>query len=172
MRILVTFGSKLGGTAGIADTIALRLRAEGHDVDVIPAKERAHADNYGAVIIGGALYANRWHKDARRFVAKNRADLSVRPVWLFSSGPLDDSARESIIPPTRQVAAIMDQLAARGHATFGGRLEPDVKGFPAAAMAREGSGDWRDENQIGAWAEEIASSLRAVAAGPSPTRNI
>ena len=165
MRILVTFGSKLGGTAGIAGTIASALRSDGHDVVVVPASSRVHADGFGAVIIGGALYAGRWHKDARRFVMKNRADLAVRPVWFFSSGPLDDSASESTIRPTRQVAGLMNQVGARGHMTFGGRLEPGVKGFPAAAMARENSGDWRDHDRIRQWAGEISARLEGVRTG-------
>ena len=165
MRILVTFGTKLGGTTGIAETIAAVLRSDGHDVDLLPAKARIQTDAYEAVIVGGALYANRWHKDARRYITRNRAQLAVRPVWLFSSGPLDDSASEGTIAPTNQVAHLMDLVGARGHMTFGGRLEPDVKGFPAAAMARENSGDWRDDDQIRAWAHEVSASLAGAPTG-------
>jgi len=66
------------------------------------------------------------------------------PVWLFSSGPLDDSADHDAIAPTRDVAVLMERVGALGHATFGGRLSADAKGFPASAMARKRSGDWRN----------------------------
>ena len=80
-------------------------------------------------------------------------------MWLFSSGPLDDSAGERTIPPVGQVRSLIDRVNARGHATFGGRLAIDAKGFPASAMAKKNAGDWRDPECIRRWAGEIADSL-------------
>jgi menaquinone-dependent protoporphyrinogen oxidase len=165
MRVLVTWGTKLGGTEGIARMIGEVLDREGFAVAVQPAVAVRDASAYDAVIVGGALYGNRWHGDARRFVARNVAVLRRVPVWLFSSGPLDDSAAQEEIPPTRQVAVLMERIGAQGHATFGGRLNPDVKGFPAAAMARTSSGDWRNPDRIRAWAAELARALPAARPG-------
>jgi hypothetical protein len=53
----------------------------------------------------------------------------------------------------------MDNVGAQGHRTFGGRLLPDAKGFPAHAMAKHHSGDWRNMDIIRAWAKEIAQEL-------------
>lgn len=92
-------------------------------------------DGYDAVFIGGALYAGRWHRDARRFVKRHPGALRERPVWLFSSGPLDGSAIEAI-PPVPQVQELPTRIGARGHVTLGGRLPADAKGFPASAMAK------------------------------------
>jgi menaquinone-dependent protoporphyrinogen oxidase len=39
-----------------------------------------------AVIVAGALYANRWHRDARRFVRRNDRAPRALPVWLVSRG--------------------------------------------------------------------------------------
>ena len=159
MRVLVAYGSKRGGTAGIAQTIGDALSTHGLEVDIRPADARVDVDPYDAVIVGGALYATRWHAAARRFVRRRRRGLRAKSVWMFSSGPLDDSARERAIPPTRRVAALMRRVGARGHMTFGGRLAPDVTGFIASKMARKTSGDWRDTSQIQAWAHGIASEL-------------
>jgi hypothetical protein len=60
------------------------------------------------------------------------------------------------------VAALMARVGARGHATFGGRLAADATGFPAAAMAKTHSGDWRGWDQITAWAREIGQDLAAT----------
>jgi hypothetical protein len=57
MRVLVDFGSKRGGTARLAAM-------------------------FGAGIVAGALYANRWHRDARRFVRHNSDALRELPVLL------------------------------------------------------------------------------------------
>ena len=112
-----------------------------------------------AVIVAGALYALRWHRDARRFVRRNAKVLRRLPVWLVASGPLDATARAGKLPPVRQVAKLMESIGAKGQVTFGGRLEPDAKGFPASAMAKKVSGDWRDPEQVREFASRVARSL-------------
>lgn len=134
-RILVVHGSKRGGTAGLAAVI-------------------------GAAMTGaGALYAKRWHRDARRFVRHNADAHREANVWLVSSGPLDDSAAHRDIPPTDQVRKLMTRVHARGHVTFGGRLSPDAKGFPASAMAKTKAGDWRDADHVQRWAASVVETL-------------
>lgn len=166
MTILVTYGSKRGGTEGLAQMVADGLRAEGFVVEVVPART-AKPENYEAVIVGGALYALRWHRDARRFVKRHTEALRQRPTYLFSSGPLDDSAAKGDIAPVKGVQVLMRRIGARGHVTFGGRLSPAAKGFPASAMAKKNAGDWRDPDQVRAYAHRLASELRTgvVAAG-------
>lgn len=163
MKALIAYGSKRGGTEGIAETLAEALRAEGIDVDVRAANRVADVSAYDAVIIGGSLYANRWNPHARRLVRRRAPDLRERPVWLFSSGPLDDSATTSDIPPVRHVEKAIERSGAREHVTFGGALAPDAEGFPAAAMARDRAGDWRDTEQIRRWGAHIAADLQTTA---------
>jgi menaquinone-dependent protoporphyrinogen oxidase len=167
MRILVTFGSARGGTEGLAQTVAEGLRDEGFTVDLVPAGQVRDLDGYDAVVVGGALYAGRWHKAARRFVKRHTTELRQRPVYFFSSGPLDGSATQREIPPVRGVKALMGRVGARGHMTFGGRLSPDAKGFPARAMAKKLAGDWRDTGHVRAWAGSVAAQLRAEIADSS-----
>lgn len=170
MRVLVTYGSKRGGTEGIARQVAEVLRAEGLDAEVLPPGDIEDVSAYDAVIVGGALYANRWYRAARRFVHRHVYELRELPVWFFSSGPLDDSALEGNLPPTAQVRALMEQVHALGHMTFGGRLEPDAKGFIARAMARQHSGDWRNTEHIRRWARSIAEELQpGQEESPAPT---
>jgi menaquinone-dependent protoporphyrinogen oxidase len=165
MRILVTWGSKRGGTAGIGRIIAESLRESGHEVLGAPADEAPSPHGFDAVVVGSALYASRWQRDARRFVERHARALRRVPVWLFSSGPLDDSADRGEISPPRQVRALMDQVGALGHATFCGRLEADAHGFAAQAMAREHAGDWRNPARIRAWAGELAAALPTARPG-------
>jgi menaquinone-dependent protoporphyrinogen oxidase len=162
MRILVTYGSKRGGTAGIAEMLARAFHEQGFQADVRPATEVTSAEEYDAVVVGGALYASRWHRAARRFVKRHAEELWAKPVWLFSSGPLDDSAARDELPPVAHVRRLMQLVRAQGHMTFGGRLEPDAKGFIASKMARQHSGDWRDPRLIRAWAEGIGEALRSL----------
>jgi menaquinone-dependent protoporphyrinogen oxidase len=160
MRVLVVHGSKRGGTAGLAEMVADALREHGFEVHVrAAAHKRRDLATYDAVVVGGGLYAGRWHRDARRFVRRYAGELSGMPVWMFSSGPLDSSAAEHDIPPVKQVQAAMDRIGGRQHVTFGGYLAPDAKGFPASAMARRNAGDWRDADHVRKWVEEIAGAL-------------
>ncbi len=159
MRVLVTFGSTRGGTQGLAEMVADGLREEGFDVDARPAGQVRRLDGYDAVVVGGALYAFHWHKASRRLVRRHTGELRQRPTYFFSSGPLDDSASRGDIPPVKGVQALMERTGARGHVTFGGRLSPDAKGFPASAMAKKLAGDWRDPAHVRQWTRSIAAQL-------------
>ena len=161
MSVLVVHGSKRGGTEGLAQMVADALRQEGFTAEVAAARDAGHVEGYEAVVVGGALYAFRWHRDARRFVKRHARQLRDRPTYLFSSGPLDDSASHKEIPPVKGVQQLMDKIGARGHVTFGGRLAPDAKGFPASAMAKKSSGDWRDPQQVRDWVRGLVADLRS-----------
>ena len=165
MRILVTVGSARGGTEGLGEMVAGDLREEGFEVDLRPPQQVRRLEGYDAVVVGGALYAFRWHKAARRFVKRHVTELRSRPTYFFSSGPLDDSAAGKDIPPVKGVQALMQRAGARGHVTFGGRLAPDAKGFPASAMAKKHAGDWRDPGQVKEWTHTVATQLRTPPEG-------
>jgi menaquinone-dependent protoporphyrinogen oxidase len=159
-RVLVAYGSRRGGTHGIAEDVAATLREDGCAVTLLPAARVGTVEPYDAVVLGGALYTYRWHKDARRFARRHARALAGRPVWLFSSGPLDHSAEEREIPPVRSAARAARRLHARGHTTFGGRLNADASGRIARSMAERGlEGDYRDPKHIHAWAHGIAAEL-------------
>lgn len=164
MRVLVAYASERGGTAEIAEWVGAELRRAGVEADVRPAGEVTALDGYDAAVVGGALYAGRWHREARRFVRHHAAALAQRPVWLFSSGPLDHTAEEKEIVPVRGVAKFADRVGARGHATFGGRLDPGAKGFMASKVAKRSAGDYRDRDHVAGWAAGIARELQKVTA--------
>jgi menaquinone-dependent protoporphyrinogen oxidase len=160
MRVLVTYGSKRGGTKELAEWVSEELRDQGFEVELELPRQAKHVSEYDAVIVGGALYMFHWHKDARRFVKCHVKELRQRPTYFFASGPLDDSATKSDIPPVKGVQALVDRVGAAGHVTFGGRLTADAKGFPASAMAKGHAGDWRDRGQVQAWVDAVAIELR------------
>lgn len=160
MKILVAFGSKRGGTEGLAEMLATDLVHAGAEVVVEPANAVGSLAGFDAAVIGGSLYMGRWHRDAVRLVRKHATELRQIPVWFFSSGPLGEDAEEHPdVPPVDKVAGLMESVGARGHVTFGGVLEPDAKGFIASKMAANLAGDWRDRDEIAAWATEIVSDL-------------
>jgi len=108
--------------------------------------------------------AGHWLEAAKRVIKRHEATLRLRPVWLFSSGPLRD-ALAPIAEPV-DVASLVEMTAARGHRIFAGRLSKEELGFGERAlvkMVRAPHGDYRDWPEIVAWAREIAASLRAAA---------
>ncbi|MBZ4019647.1 flavodoxin domain-containing protein [Streptomyces purpurogeneiscleroticus] len=168
-NILVAYGTKNGSTAEIADVIADTLRAAGPRCEVRPAADVRDVTEYDAVVLGGALYAGRWHRDAVRFARRHRKALAGRPVWLFSSGPLDPSAGERDIPPVRGAARAAAHLDAREHITFGGCLKEGARGFLARMILKQGKGgDFRDMDRIRAWARGTAKEIEASMASQQP----
>ncbi|MGI5860946.1 MAG: flavodoxin domain-containing protein [Myxococcales bacterium] len=169
MRVLVVYGSKRGGTAGIARIIGGTLRGAGMDADVRSGDEATGVADYEAVIVGGALYANRWHRHARRFVKLHAKELRDKPVWLFSSGPLGHAEnRREDRPPVKQVQRLLHRIGARGHVTFGGRLEKNARGLLASRMAKTRAGDWRNPERIRRWALDVAQQLRPQSSAQIP----
>ncbi|GAB3975519.1 flavodoxin domain-containing protein [Actinoallomurus acanthiterrae] len=158
-QILVAYGSRHGGTAEIAHWIGEELRKAGLRVDVCDARSVREVTPYHAAILGGAVYAGRWQRDARRLARKQERVLREMPVWLFGSGPLGGGAGEPLRLPGWGMRRIAERLGARDHVTFGGRLRKDVRGLLSAPLAKRFAGDYRDEEAVRAWARRIAAEL-------------
>jgi menaquinone-dependent protoporphyrinogen oxidase len=165
MSVLVAYGTTGGGTGEIAAWIAEELRGAGLTVILRPAGEVADVAEYDAVVLGSALYAYGWHADARRFVRRFSGPLAGRPVWLFSSGPLDTSADTGPVQPVPHARTALHDLAAREHMTFGGRMTTDAHGWlghVARQLSHEGhAGDFRNPDRVRAWARGLAADLTA-----------
>ncbi len=162
VRVLVVYGSSRGGTAGLAVMLAEALGH--HDVEAVvePAKQVDDLSGYDAVIVGGALYSNRWHPDAVGFVHRFQRALLGREVWFFSSGPLDASAATGALAPVPQVRELARATDIRGHMTFGGVLAQRPAGRLAALLSYGPVGDWRDRRQVEQWVERIVTQLAEV----------
>jgi menaquinone-dependent protoporphyrinogen oxidase len=159
-KVLVAYGTKMGGTAEIADQVAEALRARGHDVTLAPAGQAPYKERFDAVVVGSGLYAGRWRRDAVRLLKRLVRGEAGPRVWLFHSGPLgDEHAGDPQVPPAK-VQRLTERLGAPDVVTFGGRLDPDLAGAIGKAMARNGmAGDWRQLDQAAAWGNSIADDL-------------
>lgn len=160
-RVLVAFATKMGSNTEIAGVIAEVLRAAGLEADAVPAREVRNLAPYGAVIIGSALYAAHWQREANRFLARHREALKAHRVWLYSSGPLDHRLAALNLPITPHALDAVGDVPFVEHRTFGGRLDPDAEGMDPQILATHPIGDFRDWPVIRAWAGEIAVTLLA-----------
>jgi menaquinone-dependent protoporphyrinogen oxidase len=161
--ILVAYATKRESTHEVGDAVAARLCELGLQVDVRPAAEVGTLAPYGAVVLGGALYAGRWHRDARRFIAKHRDELKRIPVAVFALGPLKLEPKD--VEGSRHQ---LDHALAKEHelepvsvAIFGGVIDPAKMRFP---LNRMDAADARDWEAIRSWADEIAGRFEARAA--------
>lgn len=165
MRILVAYASKRGSTAEIAEAVAKILREADLEVDCLESGEVADVSPYDAIVLGSAVYMKRWRGDAKHFLRKHSDQLAERPFWVFSSGPVGDPDQpekpEWLEPP--KIVKAVENLGARDHIVFGGRLPTDLHGPIEKAMVTGVPVEFRDRrdwDQIRSWAETIASELR------------
>lgn len=161
-EILVAYATKMGATREIAEAIATRIREASHEVTVLDAADVDSVEPYQAVVLGSALYAGRWRKEAVRLLTRNEKLLRTRPLWLFHSGPLGSDLSPQQAP--RKVREIAARIGAEEPFTFGGRLTPQTAvGFFAKKMAQGSmAGDFRDWDEIDRWACTIAQRLVAA----------
>jgi menaquinone-dependent protoporphyrinogen oxidase len=161
MRVLVTYASKHGSTGGVAEAIVERLRDLEVGAEVCSVDDVEDVQGFDAVVLGSALYAGSWIKGAVDFAERNREILERLPVWLFSVGPLGEEVNDEEEQP-KQLPSLRDELHPRGYRVFFGALDRSKLSFPERMImkaVRAPDGDFRDWDEIGAWAGEIAGSL-------------
>jgi menaquinone-dependent protoporphyrinogen oxidase len=161
--VLIAYATKHDSTHAVAEQIGHVLVDEGLQVVVRPAAEVREVDEFGAVVLGGALYMGRWHKDARHFMRAHRTALAERPTYVFAMGPVD-LEEKSVAGARKQLdhaLAKTPDVEPAGIAIFGGVIEPEHLRFPFNRMPQA---DARDPDAIRAWAHGIASELTTTAA--------
>jgi menaquinone-dependent protoporphyrinogen oxidase len=186
-KALVVYGSRHGGTKGIAERIGAVLALEGIDATVARADDVPGVDDADAFVVGSGVYMGSWLKEPIAFLQRHQALLATRPLWMFSSGPLPGSTREqpgvdpleNALGPAdgpgsggrKQVAELTAAILPREHRVFLGVFDPSD---PPKAMSERllrmmprsdrllPPGDFRDWYAIETWAREIARSLEPV----------
>lgn len=82
-NILVTYATRAGSTAGVADFIAKTLAEAGYLVDVQPMEQVTDPTPYQATILGSAIQSKRWLPEAMAFIQTNRPALNQKPCAVF-----------------------------------------------------------------------------------------
>jgi menaquinone-dependent protoporphyrinogen oxidase len=81
--ILVTYASRTGSTAGVAEAIGKTLAENGFQVEVHPMQDVQDLSPYGAVVAGSAIQGGQWLPEAMQFVRAHRAELTQKPFAAF-----------------------------------------------------------------------------------------
>jgi menaquinone-dependent protoporphyrinogen oxidase len=165
-RVLVAYATKYGATAEIAAKIGEVLREAGLDADVQPADRVHDLTPYRAVVLGSAVYAGQWRKEAATFLEENEGALAERPVWLFSSGPTGEGDPVELMNGWRFPEAlqpIAGRIGARDIVLFHGVIDMQELNLPEKLIIKAlkaPAGDSRDWDAITAWAKSIAEALQ------------
>jgi menaquinone-dependent protoporphyrinogen oxidase len=147
----------------IARIIGGILEDRGIDTDIVEPDSVSSLADYDGVVIGSAVYMGRWLEPARELIERCGRDFVGRSVWLFSSGPLGDSAGADGEPV--DVERMRAATGAIDHKVFAGKLVKEELGFAekvVAAAVRAPEGDFRPWDDLVTWALGIADRLRTV----------
>ncbi len=82
-RILVSYATCTGSTAGVAEAIGKTLANGSVAVDVRPVQTVTDLAPCDAVVVGSAIHDKRWLPEAMAFVQAHRAELAQRPFAAF-----------------------------------------------------------------------------------------
>jgi menaquinone-dependent protoporphyrinogen oxidase len=82
-NILVTYASRFGSTAGVAEAIGKVFSERIVQLDVLPMKEVKDLAPYSAVVAGSAINGGAWLPDAMQFIQTHRIELARKPCAVF-----------------------------------------------------------------------------------------
>ncbi len=168
-KILVTYASRAGSTAGVAEEIGKTLRESGVDVDVIPMQEVSDLSKYQAVVAGSAIQGQKWLPEAMHFIKCRRADLAQKPFAAFMvciTLSMANATRyleglKSWMTPVRQLVHPVSEGYFAGALDFSKiPLSPNKLGIRFVVLTGMWKkGDHRDWNAIHAWAQSLPPLL-------------
>ena len=168
-RILVTYASRAGSTAEIAEAIGRTLTESGAQVDIIPMRDVKDLMPYRAVVAGSAIRGSKWLPEAIQFMRTHRSMLAQKRFAMFTvcitmamrnAGKYRSGVMGWVAPVRAMVKPLSEGLFA-GMLDFGKlpynwdtlmlRLTVALGIFPR--------GDHRDWKAIRSWAESLIPVL-------------
>lgn len=172
-KILVTYASRAGSTAGVAQAIGKTLAETGTQVDVCRMHDVLDLAPYTAVVAGSAVRGARWLPEAMEFVQRHRAELARKPfaaflVCITLAMPKGAEYGQFVSDFMKPVRALVKPVS---EATFAGVLDyskvplvPEgVQLRILSATSQTPPGDYRDWDAIRSWASKLAVSFRLSA---------
>jgi menaquinone-dependent protoporphyrinogen oxidase len=170
-KILVTYASRAGSTAEVAEVIGETLAENGTEVEVLPMQAVKDLTPYRAVVAGSAIRGSKWLPEALQFIQTNRAVLAQKPFAEFTVSITlamsnSDQYRQTV---SKWVEPVRAQVRPVSEGLFAGML--DFKKLPinldtlllrlSVVLGIFPRGDHRDWNAIRAWAESLKPQLVA-----------
>jgi menaquinone-dependent protoporphyrinogen oxidase len=168
--VLVTFATRAGSTAGVANVIGHTLADAGYSVDIRPMHDVTSIEPYQAVVAGSAIRDKQWLPEAMTFIEDNQAALRRRPfaaflVCITLAMPGADEYRPFVLDFLKPVRALVPTVS---EGLFAGVLDytrlplvPEgVQMRILSATSHTPPGDYRDWDEIRLWAASLVGRLQ------------
>ena len=168
-KILVTYATRTGFTAGVAEAIGKTLAEGGVEVDVLPMQAVKDLSSYRAVVAGSAIRDKKWLPEAMQFIQAHQAELAQVPfaaflVCMTLAMPGSEKYRQFVADFMQPVRLLVKPIS---EGLFAGGLDiKKVTSFRDRLLFRVSvlfgvwsEGDHRDWNAIRAWAESLRPLL-------------
>lgn len=168
-RILVTYASRAGSTAEVAQAIGKTLAEGGTQVDVMPMSEVKDLSTYEAVVAGSAVRGSKWLPEAVSFIQNHQSVLVQKRFAMFTvcitmSMKQAENYRTRVLGWMDPVRALVKPLS---EGLFAGRLDFNKLPFNwdtlllrlSVAFGIFPRGDQRDWNAIRLWAQGLKPAL-------------
>lgn len=171
MRVLITYASKHGATAEIATKIGEVLENYNLPVDLLTIKQVESLSQYSAVIVGSSVYFGDWRQEMVTFLKDNEKHLVSQDVWIFSSGPTGEKDEFELLAEWRfpdWLRPLLERIQPHEAAVFFGKLDPEKLNYLEKRLVGFNNlpfGDYRDWEEIEAWAASISRMLKALQYG-------
>lgn len=159
-RILVTYATRAGSTAEVAERISQQLNQQGFSVDLLPVKEVKDLSGYRAVVVGSPIRMGKWVGEASQFLEDNRAVLTSLPTATFTvCMPQVEDHQQAF---KDYLTAIQTHLNPTEAGFFLGKMElaklSFLDRFISKALKAQDE-DLRDWEKITAWAQDLPNRL-------------
>lgn len=167
-KILVTYASRTGATAGVAEAIGQTLAESGAQVEVLPMQQVKDLSPYRAVVAGSGIQGKQWLPEAMQFMQAHQVELDSRPCAVFlvcmTLAMNKGDYRQEVSAWLQPVRALVRPVS---EGLFAGILDiSKVPSFKDRMMfkisVKSGvwsEGDHRDWEAIRAWAKSLPPLL-------------
>lgn len=164
-RILVTYASRYGSSAEIAERIGEVLADADQSNEVLSVENVEQVEDYGAVVIGGPIYSGEWPSDLIEFIEEHESTLREMTVAFFIVALRlredNEEMRRTVLETVDKYRVTLQPVSI---GLFAGvmdysklssivRLQMKTKNLP--------EGDFRDWEAIEAWATSLPEALEA-----------
>jgi menaquinone-dependent protoporphyrinogen oxidase len=186
MNILVAYETAHGSTTGIAEAIAQAMQEAGAEVTVERCRKVEDVSGYDAFVIGSPIWVGKWLKPAAVFLKRNADAIAKHPhaIFLATAAAGHEAHKPAVMRDyVPKVLGLVPNLDPVAIGNFAGVLNFPRYPLPMrlimAGISRSGGGptngynDFRDWDEIKAWAEEtyrlFAERLGEAGAGRADT---
>jgi menaquinone-dependent protoporphyrinogen oxidase len=166
--ILVTYASRSGSTAGVAEAIGETLAQCGMDVELRPMQEVDDLTAYRAIVAGSAIQDQQWLPEAMQFLKRHQTVLKQKPFAIFAVCMTmtiqDGKYRDGVAAWLEPVRALVKPVS---EGLFAGTL--DISKVPTVGKRLKfrlsvlsgvwSEGDHRDWDAIRGWASSLPEKL-------------